>query len=101
MTWKTITAVQGRGKALAANAFIERPGPTSYAYRYMYIVKDSPISAFHLFFDEPMLISIQKYTTSHGTFDNKSFSIHLDELESFIDLQLIRGVLVDKNTPLR
>ena len=33
MMWKTITGVQGRGKASAANVFIERPSPTSYAYR--------------------------------------------------------------------
>ena len=63
-------------------------------------MKDSLICAFRLFVDEPMLRSIQKYTTSHGTLDDKSFSIHLDELESFISIQIARGVLVDKNTPL-
>ena len=79
--------------ASVANVFIERPGLTSYAYRY--IVKDSSISAFHLFVDKPMLRSIQKYT-SHGTFDDKSFSIHLDKQESFISLQIAHGVLVGK-----
>ena len=101
--------VQGRRKASAANVFIERPGPISYAYRY--VVKDSPISAFCLFVDETMLRSIQKYTTSLddkklkindiGTLDDKSFSTYLDKLESFIGLQIARGVLVDKNTPPR
>ena len=98
MTWKAITEVQGRRKVSAANLLIERPGRTSYAYRY--IIKDSPISAFCLFVDKPVLRSIQKYT-SHGTLDDKSFSIYFAELKSFISLQIARGVLVVKNTPLR
>ena len=101
MTRETITEVKGRRKASVANVhvFIERPGSTSYIYRY--IVKDSLICAFRLFVDEPMLRSIQKYTRSHRTLDDKNFSIHYDELESFISLQIARGVLVSKNTPLK
>ena len=99
MTWKTITEVQDRERALAANVFTERPGLTSHTYRY--IVKDSPISAFRLFVDKPMLRSIQKHTTSHVRLEEENLTIHLDELESFVGLQIARGVLLGKNTSLR
>ena len=45
-----------------------------------------------------MLRCIQKHTINHGKKDNDDFDLHVDELESFTDLQIARGVLVGKNT---
>ena len=44
---------------------------------------------------------IQKHTINHGKKNNDDFDLHVDELESFIGLQIARGVLVGKNTPGR
>ena len=52
----------------------------------------SPYSAFHLFIDEHILKCVQKHTINHGRIDDSDFNLHLDELESFIGLQLARGV---------
>ena len=37
---------------------------------------------------------------NHGK-KNNDFNLHLDELESFIGLQIARGVLVGKNTSVK
>ena len=97
--WKNITGARGLGRASLSNVFSERPGPTSYCHGS--VVHGSPYSAFHLFIDEHMLRCIQKHTTNHGKKDNDNFDLHLDELVSFIRLQIAQGVLVGKNTPVK
>ena len=62
---------------------------------------DSPCSAFHLFIDEHILKCVQKHTINHGKIDDSDFNLHLHELESFIGLQLARGVLVGRNTAIK
>ena len=79
--------------------FSERHAPTSYCHRY--IVHGSPYSAFHLFIDEHILKCVQKHTINQGRIYDSDFNLHLDELESFIGLQLARGVLVGRNTPIK
>ena len=97
--WKNITGALGLERASSSNVFLERPGPTSYCHRS--VVNGSPYSAFHLFIDEHMLRCIQKHTINHGKKDNDDFDLHADELESFIGLQIARGVLVGKNTRIK
>ena len=82
-----------------SNVFSERSGPTSYCHGS--VVNGNPYSAFHIFIDEHMLRCIQKHTINHGKKDNDDFDLHVDELESFIGLQITRGVLVGKNTPVK
>ena len=79
--------------------FAERPGPTPCCHRS--VVNGSPYSAFYLFIDEHMLRCIQKHTINHGKKDNDDFDLHVDELESFIGLQIAQGVLVGNNTPVK
>ena len=98
ITWKRLSNSSARGKAAAENVFSERPGPTPYSHRSVRV--GSPLSAFRLFIDETMLRSIQKFTIKHGKTDNDNFSMDIEELEKFIGLQIARGVLVDKNTPI-
>ena len=47
-----------------------------------------------------MLRSIQKYAIKHGQADDKNFSVKLCELEKAIVLQIARGILTGKNTPI-
>ena len=61
----------------------------------------SSYSAFHLFIDEHILKCVQKHPINHEKIDDSNFNLHLDELESFIGLQLARGVLVGRNTPIK
>ena len=51
--------------------------------------------------DEHILKCFQKHTINHGKIDDSDFNLHLNELESFIGLQLARGVLVGRNTPIK
>ena len=74
------------GRASAANLFLKRPGPTSYCYQA--VVQSSSHSAFPLFINEHMLRCIHKNTINHGKKDNNNFDLHLNELESFLDLQV-------------
>ena len=97
--WKNITGGPGLGRASLSNVFSGRPGPTSHCHRS--VVNGNSYSAFHLFIDKHMLRCIQKHTINHGKKDNDDFDLHLDELESFIGLQIARGVLVGKNTPVK
>ena len=97
--WKNITNATAVGRACAANVFSERSGPTPYCHRY--IVHGSPYSAFHLFIDEHILKCVQKHTINHGKIDDSDFKLLLDELESFIGLQLTRGVLVGRNALIK
>ena len=95
---KRISDTVNRRRAAAENIFTQRSGPTSYSR--IGVQSKSPLSAFRLFIDEPMLRSIQKYTIKHGQADDKTFSVELCELEKFIGLQIAHGVLMGKNTPI-
>ena len=64
VTWKRINSIASRRRAAAENEFSERTGPTEYAQRE--IRPQSPLSAFRLFIDEPMLWSILKFTAIMG-----------------------------------
>ena len=97
--WKNLTSTPGLRRASSSNEFSERPGPTSYCHRS--VVNGSLYSAFNLFIDEHILWCIQKHTINHRKKDNDDFDLHADELESFIGLQIARGVLVGKNTPVK
>ena len=99
ITWKRISNNTVRGRAAAKNVFSGRPGPTSYSHRGIQL--GSPLSAFRLFIDEPMLRSIQKFTVNHGKAENESFTVELCKLEKFIGIQIARGVLAGKNTPIQ
>ena len=85
-------------KSAAENIFFKRSKPTSYFQKS--VQSKSSFSTFCLFIDEPMLRSIQKYTIKHGQADDKNFSVELCELEESIGLQIARGILTGKNSPI-
>ena len=98
VSWKRISDTVNRGRAAAENIFSQRSGPTSYSRKG--VQSKSPLGAFRLFINKPMLRSIQNYTIKHGQADDKHFSVELCELEKIIGLQIARGVLTRKNTPI-
>ena len=98
VSWKRISDTVNRGRAAGENIFTQRSGPTSYSR--IAVQSKSPLSAFRLFIDEPMLCSIQKYTIKHGQADDKNILVELCELKKFIGLQIARRVLTEKNTPI-
>ena len=100
VTWKRITGqLAAAGRAASRNILRQIPGLTSYAQHGL--VRESPLSAFRLFIDEPMLRSIQKYTVLHGKSKNNAFCVSIEDLEKFIGLTIARGVTVSKNTPIK
>lgn len=94
--WKNVTGQLDSGSAPAVNVFRARPGPTPNARNRVV----SPLTAFTLFMDQPILRSIQKYTVMHGKTKDPSYDVSIDTLYSFIGLQIARGVLAAKNTPV-
>ena len=76
--------------------FLDCPGSTFYCLRS--VVHGNPCNAFHLFTDKHMLRCIQKHTINYRKKDNDDFNLHLYERESFVGLQVARGVLVGKDT---
>lgn len=74
--WTCITGETERGRANAENVFRQKPGCTPFSYQG--VVAGSPLSAFRLFIDEPMLRSIRKYTEIHGKIEDPEFSLTLE-----------------------
>ena len=94
--WKQINNTVTRRRAAAENIFSQRLRQTSYSQRGVQL--KNPISAFHLFNDEPLLCSIQKYAIKHGQADDKNIFVELCKLEKFISLQISHSVMKVKNT---
>ena len=82
VTYKRVSGTTNRGRAAAENKFSKRSGPKLYSSRS--VKSDSPLSAFCLFVDEPMLRSILKFTIKHGQADDASFSVELRGLENLL-----------------
>ena len=70
-----------------------RPGPTAYASSR--IIFDSPPSSFRILFNEAMLRNIQKCTNAEAqrVTGDPNWGISLDELEKFLGLIIVRGVI--------
>lgn len=100
--WTRITGqrrLQGRVPAL--NLFRARSGPTPYAIRG--IVANSPLSAFRLFLNEPMIRCIQRHTNCHAQTSQppSAHRVNQSQIEKFIGLQIARGVLCSSNTSIK
>lgn len=89
------------GRLPAHNVFRQTPGPTNFARRN--VTPNSPLSAFSLFINEPMLRSIQKNTEAEARrrLGNESWTLSLGELDIFIGLIIARGFLAARNLPVK
>ena len=98
--WTKISDNRIRGQTPRLNVFRANIGPTPYAIRG--IRMNSPLSAFRLFVDEPMIRSIQRHTNSHiQATESPASPVTPDHLEQFIGLQIARGVLCASNTSVK
>ena len=97
--WIRITGTRDIRRTATENVFSQRAGPTPLAYQAIEV--ESPITAFQLFVDEPMLQSIWCHTIQEGTEKMPDYSLSIENIEEFIGLQLARGVLVTKNTSIK
>ena len=86
---KKITGASDVQRIWADSVFAVNLDHTPHSCRQ--IVMNNPISSFCFFIDEPMLRSIQKYTTMHVRSSDINYDLDLNELEKFIGLQLARG----------
>ena len=85
-------------KAFAAYAFSQRPGPIIHCQRS---ILNSPPTAHFIFLQISICSDAIRNTLS--TMEKNSdddFNLDLNELESFIGLQVSRGVLAERNTPI-
>ena len=90
--WTNITGQLGAGRVPLVNVFRARTGPTAYGN----VRAVSPISAFKLFIDQPMLQTIRNHTVARGKIDEPVYDVSVNELCAFIGLQLARGIFVGK-----
>lgn len=77
------------GRFPAHNIFSGTPGVKAFAKRKI----DSPLSAWRLIVSEGMLKLIQKYTIMKGKEASSDWCISLQELDAFLGLLYLRGVL--------
>ena len=90
-----------RGRLQQQNVLRIRPGPTSYSTAR--VMRDTPVSAFRVLFDEAMLRNIQKCTNAEAQrcTNDKNWSVTLDELDKFLGLIIARGIIGGRNMPLK
>ena len=100
--WRKIgvsSAAQGRLQSHNIRRF--QPGPTSYSTSR--VDTESPVSAFRILFDEPMLRNIKKCTVEEGRrrtgIQTRDVSLH--ELAKFISLMVARGMIGGRNFLLK
>ena len=90
-----------KGRTQVQNIMKVKPGPTSYSA--VRVQAGSPLSAFRIFFDESMLRYIQKCTNIEGqrAINSSDWNVTLDELEKFIGLIIVRGIINGRNQELK
>ena len=65
-------------------------------------MESSPLSSFHVLFDEEMLRNIRKCTVAEANriSDKINWNVMLDELDMFIELVIARGILGRRDLPV-
>ena len=100
--WRKIAvSFAAQGRLQSHNILRFQPGPTSYSTSR--VDTDSPVSAFRILFDEPMLRNIKKCTVEEGRrrTGDQTWDVSLHELHKFIGLVVARGVIGGRSFPLK
>ncbi len=92
--WEVVD-IPNVGRLGAANVFTEREGLTRYSHGIR-----TPLDAFRLLIDEGVIRHIVKCTNEHAHCTNPDFNLTEEELDKFIGLLYLRGVMNAKNFPL-
>ena len=99
--WTPVVAgTNSRGRRSQQNILRECSGATSYARRN--VKTNSPASAWRLFIDKFILEHIQSCTVTeaHRETGSDGFTVTIEELEAFISIMYIRGVMGKNDMPL-
>jgi hypothetical protein len=92
--WRT-AGTSGSIKFATQNIFRVKSGTTAYCNFI-----SCPLDAFRLLVDDGLLRYIQQCTIEYGRSSNSDFTIELDELDAYIGLLYLRGVMNQKNFPV-
>lgn len=93
--WTVVTQTALTGRFQSQNVFTAKPGPTAYTRTVT-----RPVDAFRLLIDEGMLRHIKRCTVEFGQTKDSSWDITDAELDTFLGLLYLRGVMNAKNFPL-
>jgi len=93
--WKVVTQTALTGRFQAQNVFTAKPGPTAYARTVV-----RPVDAFRLLIDEGMLRHIKRCTVEYAQTKQPSWDMTDNELDIFLGLLYLRGVMNAKNFPV-
>jgi len=93
--WTVVTQTALTGRFQSQNVFTAKPGPTAYARSI-----SRPVDAFRLLLDEGMLRHIKRCTVEYAQTKDATWDLSDAELDSFIGLLYLRGVLNAKNFPV-
>ena len=93
--WKVVTQTALTGRFQTQNVFTAKPGPTAYARTVV-----RPVDAFRLLIDEGMLRHIKRCTVEYAQTKQPSWDMTDTELDIFLGLLYLRGVMNAKNFPV-
>ena len=95
MKWTIVTQTILAGRFQSQNVFTARPGPTAYARTVT-----RPVDAFRLLTDDAMLRHIKRCTVEYAQTKEATWDLTDDELDTFVGLLYLRGVMNAKNLSL-
>jgi len=84
----------GSTRFQSQNVFTAKPGPTAYARTVT-----RPVDAFRLLIDDGMLRHIKRCTVEYNQTKQTTWDLTDDELDTFVGLLYLRGVMNAKNFP--
>jgi hypothetical protein len=93
--WKVTTTRQVGGRAAAINILRVRPGLTAYSRGV-----STPLEAWKLLMDDGCLRHIRRCTEEFAALSDGNWKMSNKELDAFIGLLYLRGVMNQKNFPL-
>jgi len=93
--WTIVTQTAIAGRFQSQNVFTAKPGPTAYTRTVT-----RPVDAFRLLIDEGMLRHIKRCTVEYAQTKESTWDMVDAELDIFLGLLYLRGVMKAKNFPL-
>jgi len=93
--WTIVTQTALAGRFQSQNVFTAKPGPTAYTRTVT-----RPVDAFRLLIDEGMLRHIKRCTVEYAQTKESTWDMVDAELDIFLGLLYLRGVMNAKNFPL-
>ncbi|XP_046399972.1 uncharacterized protein LOC124166486 [Ischnura elegans] len=99
--WRVVPPNEGLpGRLARQNVFVDRAGPTAHAKRF---INETCSSAWRLIIDEKILRIIKNCTETEARMKlgDQNWSVTLEELDAFLGIFYLRGVLGAKSLPIK